>query len=205
MQFHTTYPIANPADASTSLSNSPHAHYFYLSSYAPIPHMNALSDPQALSDSYDVNPFDLSKGDLQDSITTTTGAASAPGNTMDPLDSFLTGKSRFLKKTAQELISLIYERERIRYDHAKRIDYESCRVGSRLLDIAAWRTGVDPGIDKTRSQLEREIIGFEREKRMEEIACWRDIVRIKAELRESLRDLDHETRRDDLVKGRNTP
>jgi len=37
---------------------------------------------------------------------------------------------------------------------------------------------------------------------MEDIACWRDIVRLKTELRESLRELDHETRRDDLVNGR---
>ena len=115
------------------------------------------------------------------------------------LDLFLSGKKRFSTKTVEEILGLIYERERIRYEHRSAIDYEQMRVSERLLETGTWRTGFSAQLDKTRAQLHGEIANLDREKRMEDVACWRDITRLKEGLREALRDFDHENRKELLI------
>ncbi len=63
--------------------------------------------------------------------------------------------------------------------------------------------GVNPGIDRIRTNIERELLAFEREKRMEEVACWRDVCRLKSDLREVIRELEREKNRENLISGVN--
>jgi len=117
------------------------------------------------------------------------------------LDRILTGKKQFAAKTTQEILGLIYQREEIRYDHARAIDYESMQLKEKLFETGTWQTGLNPQLDKTRGQLQRELGGLERERRMEEVACWRDTTRLRENLREALRDFDQEKRKEQLITG----
>lgn len=116
------------------------------------------------------------------------------------LDQFLTGKKRFAAKSVEEIVGLIYARDSIRYAQGRSIDYESTQLKERLFETGEWQTGLNPQLDKTRGALHRELGGLEREKRMEEVACWRDISRLKGDLREALREFDLEKRKENLLK-----
>lgn len=110
-------------------------------------------------------------------------------------------KKDFLGRTTEDLLGLIYERENIKYDHMGKIDKESCYVGRCLRGIEDWLPGVDKNVDKIRSNAEKELLGLEREKRMEEVACWRDVTRLRSELREVMKEWSQEKRRDRIITG----
>ena len=46
-----------------------------------------------------------------------------------------------------------------------------------------------------------EIAGLEKERRMEEVSCWRDITRLKSELRETLKEFNHEKEKEGLLSA----
>ena len=56
-------------------------------------------------------------------------------------------------------------------------------------------------LDKIKTSIMREIVAFEREKRMEEVACWRDVTRLRGELREIAGRYVMEKRKDRLFEG----
>lgn len=117
------------------------------------------------------------------------------------MDRFLAGKREFLARSVEDILGMIYEREGLRDEHLRKIDYDSCKVSTRLLGIDYWRLGANKDLDKLRMNLEREIIAFEREKRMEEVNCWRDTSRLRTDLREVMREASQEWRRDSLLSG----
>ena len=96
---------------------------------------------------------------------------------------------------------MIYEREYLRDTNCYRIDRDSCYISQKLYEIYYIPLGLNPNIDKLRSNLEREMIAFEREKRMESVACWRDITRLKNDLREVMREFSQENRKGYLLSG----
>ncbi len=122
-------------------------------------------------------------------------------NKTDPLERFFAGKRNFLLKSGREIVGLIYEREHLKYQNICRIDYDVCRTTTLLFEIDRWHPGVNPGIDRIRTNIERELLAFEREKRMEEVACWRDFCRLKSDLREVTREFERENQREALMSG----
>ena len=119
-----------------------------------------------------------------------------PVVTKDPLQDFLTVKKSVLSSSAEDILGLIYERNSLKYENLRRITYESVHWGSQLRELGDWNVGVFKDIDKTRGAIEKEIAGLERERRMEEINCWRDITRLKGELRETMQDFNMEKRKE---------
>ena len=118
----------------------------------------------------------------------------------DPLERFFLGKKISLARGVEDITGLIEEREILKYTNNRNIDYESCLTKTKVFELEHWHLGANPSIDKMRSTFERELLSFEREKRMEEVACWRDVARLKSELREATKELDQENRRGDLFK-----
>jgi len=119
----------------------------------------------------------------------------------DPLDLFLGRKREFLVKSVEEILSLIDDREKLKYENLRRIDYDTCKVRTGILQISSWEVGADPQLEKVRMGLEGEVLGLEREKRAEEVACWRDTTRLKEGLREVVERLWQVKGRDDLLYG----
>lgn len=124
---------------------------------------------------------------------------SAPKN--DPLDQFMGGKKEFLAKSIEDILGLMYEREQLKYENFSKIDDESCKFGTQLLELEKWYTGKNSNIDKWKSNLQRDLAALEREKRFEEVACWRDTTRLKSELREVMKEFSQEKRRESLLTG----
>lgn len=99
----------------------------------------------------------------------------------DPLREYLEGKKRFLSRGIEDVLGLIQERVKIKYDLLRQIDYDSCKMQSRLFALYHFQLGLNPNVDRMRSNIDKEQVGLEREKRMEEVACWRDLSRLRGE------------------------
>lgn len=130
-------------------------------------------------------------GGESDLLSALTDGVAEPYTTT-PLTQFFTRKRAFAAKSVQEIVGLIYQREALKYDTIRAIDYQSCGIGTKLLETPDWRTGLDPRLDRTRGQLEGQLIALEQEKRREQIASWRDITRLKLELNEHLKEFNQE-------------
>ena len=119
----------------------------------------------------------------------------------DPLDQFISGKKEFLAKSVEDILGLVYEREQLKYENFSKIDDESCKFGTQLLGLDQWYTGKNSNIDKWKSNLQRDLAALEKEKRFEEVACWRDTTRLRSELREAMKEFDQEKRRETLLNS----
>lgn len=187
MRFQNAYPTPSPDTSS---------YYSYESSS---PNASVLfSSPPLPSQSYADQDEREGDNDILDALTD-----GLIPNSSHSLDQFLSGKKRFAAKSVEEMLGLIYEREQIKDEMVRKIDLESASLKEKLWETGDWLTGINPQLDKTRGQIQGEIMGLEREKRMEEVACWRDIVRIKGDLREALRDFDQEKRKENLITSQN--
>jgi len=117
----------------------------------------------------------------------------------DPLGAFLGAKKEFLGKSIADLLREIEVREKMRDDHLHQIDYESCSFQTRIYELDFWQRGMNPIADRVRTSLEKEMSGLEKEKRMEEISCWRDVSHLKTDLREVMQEWAMEKRKDLLL------
>lgn len=116
----------------------------------------------------------------------------------DPLSDFFGAKKASLGNKVTGILSMIYEREEIAQEHSRKIDYESCAVKSKLFQVDDWVPGINRNVDKIRETTERELLGLEREKRMEQVACWRDVSRLRMELSETMQEWYREKQKDRL-------
>jgi hypothetical protein len=122
-------------------------------------------------------------------------------NPGDPVDLLFRRKREFLVKSVGEVLGLIYGREKLKSENLRRIDYDSCKLGTSILQISAWEVGADSKLEKARLGLEGDVLGLEREKRAEEVACWRDTTRLKDSLREIVERLWELKGREELIFG----
>ncbi|MFC1735523.1 hypothetical protein ACFL1X_05360 [Candidatus Hydrogenedentota bacterium] len=158
--------------------------------------MSYLSFLPDSSDSYEETlSKDRPRSEL-DVITEGIGGTSAG---KDPLDEFFLGKKVFLAKSVEDIVGLIHERGYLKDENVRKIDYDMCKTKSMLFELGDWQMGADPQFDKTRVNIERELAMFEREKRMEDVNCWRDVCRLKSDLRELMQQVEQENRKQSLL------
>jgi hypothetical protein len=115
---------------------------------------------------------------------------------------FVTGliadKSRFAKAAVQGLVSQIYERQEIKEHNLTKIDHDGCMVGTLLNELFIW--GDARLSDKRRQTLDMVMFGLERERRAEEVACWRDISLLRKDLVEAMAEYAAAARREQLFE-----
>ena len=107
----------------------------------------------------------------------------------DPLDNFFQAKRVNLARSLEEISDLIDHRERIKERNLYAIALGECELLTKLHNLELWYLGTDPVIDKRKAVLERELLEFDRQKRMEETAAWKDVLTLKGELRGITQDL----------------
>ena len=191
-------------------SQNPHPTDYAPATYEPATLYHNPSSPASLSypafypqpsDSYAKNAHSSPLPDpLEDPLTALTDGFQTR-HTDGLLNSFLTGRKAHTGKSVEDILGLIHERESLKYDNLHKIDYDSAQTKTRLFEIDSWRTGINPQIDKTRAQIDRELLAFEREKRFEQVACWRDTTRLKSELRDALQEFGQEKRKEAFLQG----
>ena len=86
-----------------------------------------------------------------------------------------------------------------------RIHWNTHQIKSRLFEIDSWRLGLNPQMERVRFQVEQELAGLEGEKRKEHVECWRDVTRLKGDLRDALREFGQEQRKTDLLNTAPSP
>lgn len=122
-------------------------------------------------------------------------------NEDDILGSFLNSKKESLVETGKSILDQIYDRIDLKYKNLYELDQRICRAGSIICQLDVFELGTNLIADKRKAIIERELIGFEREKRFEQVACWRDISRLKSQLVEIKQQLDSQKSREKLIEG----
>jgi hypothetical protein len=185
--------------------------YYYRTHYAPkiqpastnndrssASYIPSLTDSS--SDSYvGLRPYtpSLSGGHFLDALT----LDSEPRAGQDPIEGFLAGKQALLAGEIRDIAGLIYEREAIKEANHQEIDQEYCGVKTNLFQIDRITMGVNPQVDRIRVGLEQQLRMLDSDKRREEVECWRDVTRLKGELRETLREFGQEQRKTELLSS----
>jgi len=112
-------------------------------------------------------------------------------------------------KTLKASVNAILEEIGLRKDLNQRqfgeIDGEILRLRNRLLQYEALEFQGYGGLDRVaaeaKTQVESDVLEFEREKRKEELECWRDLMFLKKYLMVSLKDYWELVRRWRVLEG----
>ena len=117
----------------------------------------------------------------------------------DPIEGLFKEKRVFLERSLEDMFLMIRDRERMKDGHLVKIDKESCAAKTRIFEVDIWQPALNKQADRIRANAEKEMSGLEREKRMEEIACWRDVSRLRMEMHNVLRDWAAEKRKESFL------
>ena len=201
MQFGPFYSNLNHS----SKSFEPRIYELYLSSYLNPPaasYSNFLS-PEPSESYIDRSLLDdhSKPASLHEILTSEPQSSLFFSPAPDPLAEFMAVKKRFLASSIEDVLGLLDERRRLKEDNLYRIDYDSCIATSRLYQLDNWQIGLFPNVDKIKTAIHKELVAFEREKRMEEVGAWRDMARLRGELREIIGEYVMEKRKDGLLGG----
>ena len=117
----------------------------------------------------------------------------------DFVKGLISDKTKFAGIAAHSLSGLIDERYRIREKNLAQIDYDICHGITLLYELLPWaQLG---GFEKQRQTLDIVLFGLEREKRMEDVSCWRDVSRVQQEFVTALADYAGAARREGLFRN----
>ena len=119
----------------------------------------------------------------------------------DPLAELLSSKRRFLYKSLEEIVELIEEREQFKDSALYQIDKDICEVRTKMLNLPHEKYVLIPEINKVYNLFQQQVFALYKEKRAEEVSCWRDVIRLKSDLRESDKELEQEKRKQSLLSG----
>ena len=123
----------------------------------------------------------------------------------DPIDAFFTAKKTFAARSVEDILTSLYERETLKYDNLRQLDYEEAALKTKLHELQAWHTGMNPQMERVKIGLEHELQALAGETRREHVECWRDVTRLKGDLRDALREFGQEQRKTDLLNTAPSP
>ncbi len=147
---------------------------FYLRQLHNYPHINYANDNLTHRQM-------LAKPDLK------FGNTSYIDNT-DLTESLLPEKSKSLKALVDVINKEVDDRLVMKEEIFSGIDTGILKCDNYLLETKNISTRYHPDLGRRRTSIEHEIFGLEKEKRMEETACWRDLVFLKKDLFASLKE-----------------
>jgi hypothetical protein len=120
----------------------------------------------------------------------------------DPARMILGEKADVAKLTVGALVYQIIQRERIKNENLLRILNQELALDNKILELeAAWPQCLPPQDDMTRMKLEMELIKIDKEKRAEEVDCWKDITRLKETLLEHFGNYRSAARKMELIQA----
>ena len=72
---------------------------------------------------------------------------------------------------------------------------------TKLHNMEHWYIGRDPIMDKRRMLFEKELLDFDKQKRMEKITAWKDTLLLKKDLRVIVTELYKEQSKQKMIDG----
>ena len=147
------------------------------------------------------SPYQASQSYADDSNLPYTEGLEEKVVSKDPLDLFLGSKKEALTESVKAIVGQIYDRLAISDLNLYEIDQRMSRANSVIDQLDVFELGALQVVDKRKATFQKELIGFEQEKRFERVACWRDVSRLKTQLLEIKQQLDIQSSREKLING----
>ncbi|MFX1517258.1 MAG: hypothetical protein ACFFC6_13220 [Promethearchaeota archaeon] len=106
-----------------------------------------------------------------------------------PLESeefFFSDKIELIKQAITEIISEMKTRQALNRVFIHRIDSIIDNFTHELNELKHWTLGNNASIETRRIHLEKELLQLEKEKRSNNLSCWKDLLWLKKDLREAV-------------------
>lgn len=150
------------------------------------------------------NCIPFSNGELKKSLETiVSNDKSKHINTI--LEGMFSDKSKSLKASVNALLEEIKLRESINVYHLKKVEYEVCKQHTRLMQIDNLNdhhpSDLTKYFDDAKNKIESNVLDLEKEKRKEQLECWRDLMFLKKYLMSALKDYWELARKRKVLEG----
>ncbi len=109
-----------------------------------------------------------------------------PAPELEPVERYLRSRTDDAGLDVQQLRDEIVSRRRLMDRQLEEIDYQVGRAAFSLKQLD-FRIGYNDAVDFKRNWTERELANMRRERRNLRLRCWEDIVALRKELREALK------------------
>ena len=129
----------------------------------------------------------------------------SPSEGSDAVDNLLASRLEGLQQNIQRIRYQLDRREELKRQNIYEIDREMMKRKTELFECEKWMPGTNKIIERRRGDLEKQLQQMQKEKRLEEVASWRDHQRLLKDLREIMDDYRDVFRRRDLVSGSYSP
>ncbi len=130
-------------------------------------------------------------------------ATAQPG--LEPVDRYLRSHIDDANVDVQQLRDEIVSRQRLMDRQIEELDYQVSRASFSLKQLD-FRVGYNAAVDFKRNWTERELANFRRERRNLRVRCWEDIVSLRKQLREAMKQYkDARARRELMERETDTP
>ena len=106
---------------------------------------------------------------------------------------------RLLKKRMKEIKQELESRKDLRRYSLSEMESDVSALECYLNRINHWAPGYKSGVDKRRSDMERELLELKKEERMERLAFWKDVALLEKELLSLLREYRKAMRKKELL------
>jgi hypothetical protein len=113
-------------------------------------------------------------------------AFKSDNNHPESTDAFFFDKIEKIKQVIIETISEMKSRQQLNEFFIQGIDTKIANFLHELDELKHWSLGNNPSIETRRIHLEKELLQLEKEKRINNLTCWRDLLLLKKELRDAL-------------------
>jgi predicted RNase H-like nuclease (RuvC/YqgF family) len=128
-----------------------------------------------------------------------------PDKKGNPLENMLSDKSKSLKASVNALLEEIRLREEINSHQFNKIDKEIRRQHTVLMQLENLKDNYPHDLTKDLSEakdkIKSNVLELEREKRKEQLECWRDLMFLKKYLMVSLKDYWELERKRGILEG----
>lgn len=123
----------------------------------------------------------------------------------DLADRFLQDKTEGLQQRIDRIQDQLETRRQLREQNIYRIDLRMMKSKSKLFECYHWAPGSNQMIERRKSDLQKQLQQMEKEKRLEQVASWRDRQMLLKELRELTDDYRAAQRRKSLLNDTYAP
>ena len=109
------------------------------------------------------------------------------------INTFFSDKEAMRRATLENILSQIEERKRIKERNVVSIRKDMCKCQSYLLEIEAlanllYRQGININMGRRRTNLDGQMFSLKKDLRSEELSYWGDLVFLKKEFMETLKE-----------------
>jgi hypothetical protein len=118
------------------------------------------------------------------------------------VDEIFEDKVQGLKATIDSTLAQVEERKELRKKNLLGILQGECKCDTELMQLEErlrYSCAGSPGTDKAKATIQKELLNLERERRFEDVSCWRDLVFLRKELVSALGEYQTAQRRQEML------